>query len=87
VVALTKITATSYIKDKGKRIKEEEPWSVFVARDQGFSPAQTIIVPTMKFEAYYRYVPELTREISRAVFVARASWGNFHVLIILKTSK
>ena len=28
---------------------------VFVtrARDQGWSPAQTIIVPTIKFEAYY----------------------------------
>ena len=25
---------------------------VFVARDQGWSPAQTIIVPTMKFEAF-----------------------------------
>ena len=53
-------------KCKGKRIKDETitcPWSVFVARDQGWTPAQTIIVPTMKFEAYYRYVPDLTREI------------------------
>ena len=33
------------------------------ARDQGWSPAQTIIVPTMKFQAFYRYLSDLTREI------------------------
>ena len=32
------------------------------ARDQGRSPAQTIIVPTIKFEAYYRYGRWLARE-------------------------
>ena len=31
------------------------------ARDQGWSPAQTIIAPAIKFEAYYRYGRFLTR--------------------------
>jgi hypothetical protein len=32
------------------------------ARDQGWSPAQTVIAPDIKFQAYYRYGPDLTRE-------------------------
>ena len=60
------------------------------ARDQGWSPAQTIIVPNDKIQAYYREGPDLTRENMKSrvrgiVLVFRQ--GNFHVLIILKTSK
>ena len=44
---------------------------VLVARDrnQEWFQAQTVIAPAMKFEAYYRYGPDLTREISITVIV------------------
>ena len=36
---------------------------VACARDQGWSPAQTVIAPAIKFEAYYREGPDLTSKI------------------------
>ena len=58
-------------KYHGDRETGELPcsWLVLVVRD-GPQP-KPVIVPAMKFEAYHRYVSDLTREISRAVFVAR----------------
>jgi hypothetical protein len=43
---------------------------VLVARAQEV-PSPNLIVPTMKFEAYYRYGPGSDKQNIKAVFVAR----------------
>ena len=56
-------TANPFLKDKGKRIKDETiTWlrSVFVFRDRAGPPRLTTL---LKFEAYYRYGRWLAREL------------------------